>query len=192
MGRRRTLLTLAALAATAGALIYTTAPKAGEPTDEAPAPQCQGRAFPWGGDGRCWSSDDGDEFAEWLAEHGSSPQRFEENYPELAAVFREPWPPPPEPPYWKTCTNGYACARAVIPQWFTNWSYVLDIVRCETGGTFSQYVVGAAGEVSWYQFHPTHFGWLDEARAVSDPRYATSVAWRMSKGGTDFSPWACA
>ena len=166
------------------------------PTEQAKAGQsssptsCSGRAFPWGGQGRCWGRLDGAEFAGWLNRHGSSARRFATNYPQLAAVFKRPWPPSV---FWKTCTNGYACAVAVLPHYFgAGWRYALSIVRCETGGTFSQYVVGSAGEVSWWQFHPIHFGWLDEARAVADPRYATSIAYRMSRGGSDWSPWTCA
>ena len=41
-----------------------------------------------------------------------------------------------------------------------------------------------------FQFNDVHRGgWIDFSR-VFDPEYAAEAAFRMSKGGTDFSAWA--
>ena len=181
MSRRLALLLVALLVAVAVLAIRVA--DAGT-TDDCPDP-----AFAWGGDGRCWGRDDGEEFAAWLAAHGSSAARFEENYPELAAVFRDPWPPEPE--FWRTCETGPACARAVIPHYFEDWRYWYRIASCETGGTFSASAVGDAGERGWFQIHPVHAGSFDWDR-LFDPRYNTQAAWRLSSHGTDATPWACA
>lgn len=50
--------------------------------------------------------------------------------------------------------------------------------------------VGAAGERGLFQIHPVHFGWLDEWR-LFEPAYNSRIAYRMSRGGTDWSAWAC-
>lgn len=153
--------------------------------------------FRWGdggtGLGECWTRNEGRAFATWLGSRGASPKLFAVRHPELAATFTKPWPPVKPKATWQTCANGYACAKAVIQHYFgAGWRYPLAIVGCETGHTFSKYVRGSAGEVSWWQLHPVHFGWIDEARAVADPRYATRIAYRMSHGGSDWSPWTCA
>ena len=148
--------------------------------------ECRG-GFPWGH--QCWTHGEGSDFARWLAVHGSSAQRFKENYPQLARVFDRPWP---APPYWKTCLTGYQCAVAVIGRIFGgDISYEMSIVSCETGGTYSNRSLGSAGERGWWQIHPVHFGSLNEDR-LWDVRYNTRVAWRMSSGGTNFGPWTCA
>jgi hypothetical protein len=162
---------------------------------EAGKVECRGRAFPWSGE--CWSYSEGPEFAGDLREHGASPFVFKRKHPELAATFRQPWPPKLRSA-WQTCQNGYACAKAVVQHFFPGqWSYALGIIGCETEHTYSKYVVGDAGEVSWWQIHPVHFAWVDEARAVADPRYATSVAIRIGngsvrEGGSFWGPWSCA
>jgi hypothetical protein len=149
--------------------------------------ECEGRAFPWGGE--CRSASDGAEFQQWLNRHGTSAQAFKARHPELAAIFPKPWP---QKPLWKTCVTGYKCARAVIGHYFGgDIGYELSIVDCETGGTFWNRALGKAGERGWWQIHPIHFGGLDEDR-LWDVRYNTSVAYRMSHGGRNFDPWTCA
>jgi hypothetical protein len=146
------------------------------------------RGFVWYGE--CWTPSEGAAFAKALRQHGVSPAVFKRNHPELAATFRGVWPP--RPSTWESCANGYACAKAVVRHYFgAGWRYALAIVGCETGHTYSKYVRGSAGEVSWWQLHPVHFGWIDEARAVADPRYATRMAIRLG-AGRDWSPWTCA
>ena len=159
-------------------------------TVEAGAIECDGRAWPWGLE--CWAPHEGDEFAAWLAAHGSSAQRFEENYPELAATFNEPWPPPPREEYWERCVTGAACARAVISKIFgAGWEYWYGIAGCETGGTYYNRAVGGAGELGWFQIHPVHFGSAHPGKLL-DARYNTRAAWRLSSGGTNAGPWTCA
>ena len=65
------------------------------------------------------------------------------------------------------------------------------IAGCETGGTYYNRAVGGAGELGWFQIHPVHFGWADPGQ-LSDARYNTRAAWRLSSGGTNAGPWTCA
>jgi hypothetical protein len=176
-------MAVAAIAATLIATcIYTTA--------LAKPAACDG--FKWGGQGKCWTQPQGEEFAGWLTRHGSSPPKFKSNYPELAATFGPKWGDPQPEPYWRTCVTGYQCARAVIGHYFGgDIGYEMSIVSCETGGTFSNRAVGAAGELGWWQIHPIH-RWAHQGGDLFDVRYNTRVAYRLSKGGTDFSPWTCA
>jgi soluble lytic murein transglycosylase-like protein len=66
----------------------------------------------------------------------------------------------------------------------------MRVASCETGGTFNPRAVGRAGERGLFQIHPVHFGRLDERR-LFERRYNARVAYRMSRGGRDWSPWTC-
>jgi hypothetical protein len=66
----------------------------------------------------------------------------------------------------------------------------LRVVSCETGGTFDPRAVGRAGERGLFQIHPVHFGSLDERR-LFEPLYNSRFAFRLSRGGRDWSHWAC-
>ena len=61
---------------------------------------------------------------------------------------------------------------------------------CETGGTYDPRAVGRAGERGWFQIHPVHRSWVDWGR-LFDPFYNTRVAYRLSRGGTNWRPWTC-
>ncbi len=158
------------------------------PTHSAAPSACTG--FKWGGE--CWTSNEGRDFVGWLNRHGASAAEFKANHPELASVFKQPWPPPKRLQLWQTCQTGAKCAEAVIGKVFgAGWRYAYAIASCETGGTFYNRATGSAGERGWFQIHPTHFGWLDEEQ-LWDVRYNTKIAYRMSKGGTSWGPWTCA
>ena len=66
----------------------------------------------------------------------------------------------------------------------------LRVAYCETGGTLDPLARGRAGERGLFQIHPVHFGWLDERR-LYEPRYNSRIAFRLSRGGRNWAPWAC-
>lgn len=102
----------------------------------------------------------------------------------------DPAPRAPSRPFWKRCVTGLACAKAVLPHYFKDWRYALAIVRCETGGTYSNRTLGSASERGIFQIHPVHFGWVNEAR-LWDVRYNSRIAKRLSRNGTNWRPWTC-
>ena len=57
---------------------------------------------------------------------------------------------------------------------------------CETGGTFDPYATGAAGERGWFQIHPIH-----GANSSYDPEVNVAYAFKLSRGGRDWSHWSC-
>jgi hypothetical protein len=67
----------------------------------------------------------------------------------------------------------------------------IAVARCETGGTFDNHAIGSAGERSIFQIHPVHFDWANPRRLYADPVYATRIAYRLSRAGTDWSAWSC-
>lgn len=77
----RLILTIAAIAA---ALIVC--------STTAAAVDCKRKAFPWYGE--CWSRFEGPKFTKQLRAHGVDPHVFARNWPQLARVFRKPWPGP--------------------------------------------------------------------------------------------------
>lgn len=94
-----------------------------------------------------------------------------------------------------------ASARQVVCSTFKQGcEYALRIASCETGGTFNRRARGRAGERGWFQIHPVHFGSRLRSAAGSvvvdpdrlyDPAYNTRVAYVLSNGGRDWSPWSC-
>jgi Lysozyme like domain len=66
----------------------------------------------------------------------------------------------------------------------------LRVASCETGGTLDARAQGSAGERGIFQIHPTHFGWIDERR-LWHPAYNAWIAYRLSRGGRDWSHWTC-
>jgi hypothetical protein len=94
-------------------------------------------------------------------------------------------------PYWRRCVTGRRCARAVLPRIFgSQWRSAYRVAHCETGGTFYNRALGAAGERGIFQIHSVHWGWLDESR-LFDIRYNSRIAYRISKAGRDWSAWTC-
>ena len=86
---------------------------------------------------------------------------------------------------------GRAQARAAICSVFgARCQLALEVARCETGGTFYSRSVGDAGERGLFQIHPVHFGWVNESR-LFEPLYNARIAFRLSHGGRDWSPWSC-
>jgi hypothetical protein len=112
--------------------------------------ECKGKAFPWGEE--CWSRFEGQQFADWLEERGLRPEAWKKNYPELAKVFRQPWPP---------LSYEEELLLEVNEEWprERNWD---SVAQCETGqdwnwnsGTFQ----GALGFHwgAWDDFRPSHY-----------------------------------
>lgn len=66
----------------------------------------------------------------------------------------------------------------------------MRVVKCETGGTYNPRSLGRAGERGLFQIHPVHFSSLDPGR-LFERAYNARVAFRLSHGGTDWSPWTC-
>lgn len=92
-------------------------------------------------------------------------------------------------------------AATICPTFKRDCSYALRIASCETGGTFDPRALGDAGERGWFQIHPVHFGTVIRSRVgrvrvdrdrLYDPVYNTRVAYVLSNGGRDWSPWTCA
>lgn len=84
-----------------------------------------------------------------------------------------------------------AYVRQVICEVFgPHCGQALRVASCETAGTFNVWARGNAGERGLFQIHPTHFGWLNEAK-LYQPIYNTLAAYRLSRGGTNWSAWTC-
>lgn len=81
--------------------------------------------------------------------------------------------------------------RIIRDQFGSRSVKAISVARCETGGTFDNHAIGRAGERSIFQIHPVHFGWANPRRLYNDPAYATRIAYRLSRGGTDWSAWSC-
>lgn len=73
----------------------------------------------------------------------------------------------------------------------------LRVARCESG--FDPRAIGEAGERGWFQIHPVHWDsgkglvrqmGIDPA-TLFDPVVNTEVAYKLSRGGTDWSAWTC-
>ena len=86
---------------------------------------------------------------------------------------------------------GRAQVRATICEVFgPRCAPAVRVALCETGGTLDPLARGRAGERGLFQIHPIHFRWLDEARLWL-PGYNSLIAWRLSRGGRDWSAWTC-
>lgn len=85
-----------------------------------------------------------------------------------------------------------SAVRSIICSVFTGTRCgpAIRVAKCETGGTFSPRALGSAGERGLFQIHPVHFGSFDKRR-LFEPRYNTRAAFRLSRGGRDWSPWSC-
>jgi hypothetical protein len=68
------------------------------------------------------------------------------------------------------------------------WAQALRVARCESH--LNPRAHGSAGERGIFQIHPVHFGWIDERR-LWQPLYNARIAYRMSRGGRDWSAWTC-
>lgn len=68
----------------------------------------------------------------------------------------------------------------------------MRVVDCETGGTYNPRSLGRAGERGLFQIHPVNWApmHLNPGR-LFERRYNARAAFRLSHGGTDWSPWTC-
>lgn len=86
-------------------------------------------------------------------------------------------------------TDLMVAMRVVFPEW--TWPRWRIILRCETGGTFSNSVVGDAGETSGFQIHPPSHPWYDEDRGHVDALYGARSAQRVLES-QGWGAWTCA
>jgi hypothetical protein len=94
-------------------------------------------------------------------------------------------------PSASSATSPRARAKAVVCDVFgSRCAAAMRVVACETGGTFDPHAVGDAGERGLFQIHPVHFGRLDAGR-LFERRYNALFAYRLSRGGRDWSAWTC-
>ena len=75
-----------------------------------------------------------------------------------------------------------AWIRVIFPEWA--WSRAFGIGSCESGGNSN--ATGSAGERGYFQIHPIHFD------STYDPEGNVRAAYRISRGGSDWSAWSCA
>jgi len=66
----------------------------------------------------------------------------------------------------------------------------IRVATCETGGTLYPRSLGSAGERGLFQIHPVHFRTFSRAR-LFEVLYNIRAAFRLSRGGRDWSPWTC-
>jgi hypothetical protein len=63
------------------------------------------------------------------------------------------------------------------------------VPACSVALCESEYDIGAtgrAGERGWFQIHPVHGHW-----SSYDPEVNVAYAYRLSRGGTNWSAWSC-
>jgi hypothetical protein len=66
----------------------------------------------------------------------------------------------------------------------------IRVATCETGGTLDPHSRGSLGERGLFQIHPVHFRTFDRRR-LFEVLYNIRAAFRLSRGGLDWSPWTC-
>lgn len=105
--------------------------------------------------------------------------------------------------------NGPLAVLVAIDHVFPNGparAWARRIAECESGGTYSNRVVGSSGEVSAFQVHPIHWSqtktfWI-RGKPVKKyvtrrnlqrwPVFAARWAFAHSGGGKHWSAWTCA
>lgn len=114
--------------------------------------------------------------------------------PVASSVVLPPLPnPAPAPP--PAVTSG--CTTEIICAYPWDCATAMRIVSCETGGTFSPNVVGAAGERGCFQIHSTHWGKPQcNPDLLFDPAYNAACAYSIYAGdaetpGSGWQPWSC-
>jgi hypothetical protein len=82
-------------------------------------------------------------------------------------------------------------ARAAVCHVFgSRCAPAMRVVGCETGGTYYARSLGRAGERGLFQIHPVHFRTFDPRR-LFERLYNARAAFRLSRGGRDWSAWSC-
>lgn len=119
--------------------------------------------FRWGGggdgDGKCWTSKEGDAFATWLRQHGVSPKHWAQKYPELARTFGRNWPK-----NWERLNRSFPKAVAYSADRFRVSRSWLTSCAASEGGTNPGYIaVGSAGEHGWWQYLPGTFEFMSRS-----------------------------
>ena len=96
-------------------------------------------------------------------------------------------PPPPEPTQAIAPGSTTGQWRVLVASIFPDWAVgpALAIIQCESGG--NPWAIGYEGEMGLFQIHPY---W--HPAATFDPEGNARAAYRISRGGTDWSAWTCA
>ena len=96
-------------------------------------------------------------------------------------------PPPPEPTQAIAPGSTTGQWRVLVASIFPDWAVgpALAIIQCESGG--NPWAIGYEGEMGLFQIHPY---WHPDA--TFDPEGNARAAYRISRGGTDWSAWTCA
>lgn len=84
--------------------------------------------------------------------------------------------------------RGATTRQAVCKVFKSRCNQAWRVVMCESRG--NPRAVGGAGERGLFQIHPVHFRWAQPGR-LFDPTWNAKVAYRLSRGGTSWSHWAC-
>ena len=103
-----------------------------------------------------------------------------------------PMPPLPNPaPAPAPITVG--CTTEIICAYPWDCATAMRVVDCETGGTFSPFVVGAEEEKGCFQIHPVHWGKsYCQPDLLFDPAYNAECAWQINAvEGQGWWPWSC-
>jgi soluble lytic murein transglycosylase-like protein len=69
-----------------------------------------------------------------------------------------------------------------------NASSALRVAHCES--RYNSRAVGSAGERGLFQIHPVHRSWVNWG-AMFNPWVNARAAYRLSRGGTNWSHWTC-
>lgn len=96
--------------------------------------------------------------------------------------------------------NNYSQARRIVDVVFPNntQDLMLRVAGCETGERFNPNAKNASGATGYFQILLSHSGTTYSYNGISitvdgsrltNPWYNTRVAFLMSRGGTDLSPW---
>lgn len=93
-----------------------------------------------------------------------------------------------------TPADTHAAIQQAADEMGVSAAYLTAVVRCETGGTFSNYLVGRQGELGAVQLAPWGelkrfyaWGYLDPLSPYQSVRF---LAQRVAMGGA--SAWSCA
>lgn len=80
-------------------------------------------------------------------------------------------------------------AQEAAGEYGVSQAYIEAIIGCETGYTYSPWLVGAAGETGLAQWHPAGLWWETPAARQGYPR---PYGWATAQADVDMLAWALA
>lgn len=101
-----------------------------------------------------------------------SPQAAQEEAPGLYQIYPE------------------GCTQEIICAYDWDCATAMRVVDCETGGTFSPFIVGKKGERGCFQIHPIHWGKPQCSGDLFNPAYNTACAYSIW-AAQGWGPWSC-